>query len=381
MVNSLSPKEKSSRGAEALPRIGLNMIVKNETHVLEGLLRSIAPLIDTWTIVDTGSTDGTPQLIERVMAELGIPGHLHHRPWRDFGTNRSEALELARGTASYHWVIDADDLVVGDLRFSELSLPCYHLRYGKGFTYLRQQLFRDDLPWRYVGVLHEFPSCGQEVECALIEGEYYIESRRLGDRNRDPNKYLNDARVLEEGLRREPENSRYWFYLGQSYFDAGVFDKALEAYRHRALMKGWAEEVFFAQMKAGLCLERLSAPTPEITAALVEAWRSRPVRVESLYHLSRILRLRNEFEMAALFARHALTVPLPADRLFVDATCYDYGVADEFSVSAYYCQSVAVSREGYEVCMKLAGREDIPEGIRTRAVSNLDWYRKKFPNG
>lgn len=72
------------------------MIVKNESHVIEPLLCSVAPFIDTWTIVDTGSDDGTPERIGRVMAELGIPGYLHHRSWRNFGENRTEALELAR---------------------------------------------------------------------------------------------------------------------------------------------------------------------------------------------------------------------------------------------------------------------------------------------
>ena len=377
------PTQKIERATPVtdLPRIGLNLIVKNESHVIEELLRSVNPLIDTWTIVDTGSSDGTPDLILRIMQELGKPGRLFHRPWRDFGANRTEALELARGTATYHWVIDADDQVVGELRFPELSLPSYLLRYGGKFTYLRQQLFRDDLPWRYVGVLHEYPSCGYEVEIGEITGTYYIESRRLGDRNRDPNKYLKDALVLEAGLREEPHNPRYWFYLGQSYFDAGVFPKALDAYRRRVDMQGWLEEAAFAQLRVGLCLEKLGAPTREITAALLEAWRMRPVRAEPLYHLGRILRLQGENELAAMFSRHALAIPQPHDKLFVDGEVYDYGAADEFSVAAYYAQSDTVSREGYTVCQRLATREDVPPEIRSRAVANLEWYRKKYPHG
>lgn len=354
------------------------MIVKNEAHVLEGLLRSVAPLIDTWTIVDTGSTDGTPELIERVMAELGVPGHLHHRPWRNFGANRTEALELAKGTAAYHWVIDADDLIVGTLKFPELTLPSYQIRYGKEFTYRRSQLFRDDLPWRYEGVLHEFPTCDREVESGVIEGDYYIESRRLGARSKDPQKYLKDAQVLEEALKEEPENARYWFYLGQSYFDAGNFEKSLEAYRHRVGMQGWIEEVYFAQLRVGLCAEQLNRPLSEITLPLLEAFRIRSVRAESLYHLSRILRLREQYDVAVMFARHGLTVKRPSDLLFVDAACYDYRIADEFSVSAYYAKSDVICREGYEICKQLAARSDIPEEIRARAVGNLEWYRKKF---
>ena len=72
----------------------LNMIVKNEAAVIRRCLDSVLPIIDHWVIVDTGSTDGTQDIIRAHLKDL--PGELHERPWRDFAYNRSEALELAR---------------------------------------------------------------------------------------------------------------------------------------------------------------------------------------------------------------------------------------------------------------------------------------------
>jgi len=86
------------------PRICLNMIVRNEAHIIHELIASVAAHIDSWVIVDTGSTDGTQELIRRLMAERGIPGELFERPWRNFGSNRTEALELAQGRGDYIWV-------------------------------------------------------------------------------------------------------------------------------------------------------------------------------------------------------------------------------------------------------------------------------------
>jgi glycosyltransferase involved in cell wall biosynthesis len=68
------------------------MIVRDEALVIDRCLSSVAPFIDYWVIVDTGSTDNTPVLVEKTLA--GIPGELHHRPWKNFGHNRTEALEL-----------------------------------------------------------------------------------------------------------------------------------------------------------------------------------------------------------------------------------------------------------------------------------------------
>ena len=53
-------------------RICLNMIVKNESAVIERCLASLRDHIDAWVIVDTGSTDDT---MDKIRASLkGIPG-------------------------------------------------------------------------------------------------------------------------------------------------------------------------------------------------------------------------------------------------------------------------------------------------------------------
>lgn len=76
------------------PSICLCMIVKNEAEVIERCLASVADLVDTWVISDTGSTDGTQQLIRSALD--GIPGELHEEPWVDFGHNRTANIKRAR---------------------------------------------------------------------------------------------------------------------------------------------------------------------------------------------------------------------------------------------------------------------------------------------
>src|SRR5258708_9713159 len=89
--------------------ICLNMIVKNEAPVIRRCLDSVRPLIDHWVIVDTGSTDGTRDIIRDCLRD--VPGELHERPWKNFAHNRNEALALARGHGDYVFLIDADEVL------------------------------------------------------------------------------------------------------------------------------------------------------------------------------------------------------------------------------------------------------------------------------
>lgn len=225
------------------------MIVRNEAHIIAEALDSVAPYIHSWVIVDTGSTDGTQDLIREHMAGLGIPGEIHERPWRNFGHNRSEALELARGHGDYIWVMDADDLLVGTPDFTGLTAGLYYLRLRQSgsFVYWRGMLFRDGLPWFYKGVVHEYPWCDEPHDNANLEGDYHIESRRIGARNLDERKYARDRDLLLAEVENTPGDARSVFYLAQSYRDLGDLPNARRWYARRAGMAGFDQETHVAQ--------------------------------------------------------------------------------------------------------------------------------------
>ena len=66
---------------------------RDEAEVVDRCLASVRPLIDTWTVVDTGSVDDTVARIEAAVG--GLPGRLLEEPWVDFGHNRSSLMRHA----------------------------------------------------------------------------------------------------------------------------------------------------------------------------------------------------------------------------------------------------------------------------------------------
>jgi tetratricopeptide (TPR) repeat protein len=356
----------------ARPAICLNMIVRNEAHVVGEVLDMVAPYITSWVIVDTGSDDGTQDVIRRHLAGLGIPGELYQRPWRNFGHNRSEALTLAQGHGDYVWVIDADDRVVGTPDFDRLSADVYRLHYEKnnGLTYWRPQLFRDGLGWRYEGVVHEYPVCDDPFVEERLEGDYRIESRRLGARSLDPLKYARDRDLLLAEVERNPDDARSVFYLAQSYFDMGDFLNAREWYARRVDLGGWGEEVYCAMFRVAESMSRLGVPWPDVQDAYLQAWEFRPIRAESLCVIAHRCRSDQRYRLGYLFAQRAAEIPLPAqDSLFVRADVYAWRAADEQAVCASW---IGKHDEAFTLWRRLLARPDLPNEDRRRIAANRD---------
>ncbi|MGB9307532.1 MAG: glycosyltransferase [Mycobacterium sp.] len=276
----------------AHPRICLNMIVRNEAHVVAELLDSVAPYISSWVIVDTGSDDGTQELIRAHMDRLGIPGELYERPWRDFGTNRTQALTLAQGHGDYIWVMDADDVVVGTPDFTQLDADVYTMRNkittpdGYAPIIWSPQLFRDGLRMRFEGATHEQVACDEPHVSKRLEGDYHIEYRHLGSRSLDPESSAQNRDLLLAAVERNPDDSNAVMHLAQTYFQLGDFASARKWYERRTVMGGSNELVYHAMCQIASSMGSGGAPWPDVQDALLRAWEFRPTRAETLHAIA-----------------------------------------------------------------------------------------------
>ena len=313
------------------------MIVKNEAHVIRRCLSSVLPLIDYWVIVDTGSTDGTQEIIREYLKDL--PGELIERPWVDFAHNRSEALAQASEKADYVFVIDADETleIEPDLEMPRLVADSYDVEvsYG-GCTYMRKQLVRNALSWCYKGVVHEY------IFCEHARTEQFLPGLRThpthdGARARDPLTYRRDALVLEKALLEDPDNTRYVFYLAQSYRDAGDLELALRHYKRRVEIGGWPEEVWYSLYQIAAIKDRLGKDWGEVLQDYLTALQFKPERAETLYRIGIHYQAACQYTLSHLFFSRAMSQPLPnGARLFVERTVYDYLLPVEYAVACFY---------------------------------------------
>lgn len=357
------------------------MIVRNESKVIERCLNSVLPIIDSWVIFDTGSTDGTQQIIKDFMKKKGIPGELHESPWANFEKNRNEALVAAKGKADYIFFIDADEYLVYDAEFKlpDLDKDSYliTIQHPGGMKYGKLMLINNHKDWKWVGVLHEgvypIPSTAERSIGTIekVVNIYTIE----GCRSQDSKKYEKDAAVLEAALKDEPNNTRYVFYLAQSYRDGGENEKAMLNYEKRAKMGGWDEEVFVALLEAAILKEIQARPRDEIVNGYIKAFQSRPTRVEPLYYLANYYRNNKEYELGYRTAKIGSSVPLPKDILFVANWIYDYGMLLEQSVNAYW---VGNYEESQKISLDLLKKSTLPEDMRALVQGNLGHANNKL---
>ncbi|HUT63169.1 MAG TPA: glycosyltransferase, partial [Anaerolineae bacterium] len=86
------------------PGISVLMRLKNEARWIELTVRSLAPFVEQFSIVDNGSTDGTPKIVEEVADELSLNYVLEILPTEDFG----EVCDRALHNTTCHWVLRWD---------------------------------------------------------------------------------------------------------------------------------------------------------------------------------------------------------------------------------------------------------------------------------
>jgi len=298
----------------------LTMIVKNEKEILKRCFDSVVDYIDYWVICDTGSTDGTQEFVLEYFRKRGVPGELHQHQWKNFGHNRTLAVQAAQGKADFLLLMDADFVLnVRDKDFKsreDLIFDGYQVKYEGDVDSRQMLLVSGKRKWDYVGVTHEYIKSEGNIIYGDIDAFTFIHEEDGANRIR---KNERDLELLLQGVKDEPNNYRYVFYIAQAYKNLGQFDQAIEYYQKRIEQGGWEEEVYICKYFISFCKSLRGDSFDSYKDELLEAYQSRPIRLEALFDFVYQCLVNGVPHLGVDVGMGAIDTPYPIhDVLFVD---------------------------------------------------------------
>ena len=377
--------------------VSLSIIVKNESKVIERMLNTVYPILDYYVVIDTGSTDGTQDIIRKFFEEKGIPGEVIDHPWKNFEDARNTAMNAVKGKADFGFWIDADEQLIVDSKFNidyfKQSLMMFDgahckVQYG-GQNYFRMQFFSTTYPWIWYGPVHEVlvPQDNSKIQPNIGEAEG-LTALVLPDGNSwtsetQQQKYEGHAKILEEYVANDPKKDPRWlFYLAQSYRDANTPEnqaKAIEWYQKRANdNSGFWEEVYFSMLMVASLKGSLQYPIHEILEEYIKCGKANIYRCEHIIPLIMHYQSIKEFDIAYIYSSHAMKFagksPFPNASLFIDPSIYEWKIYDMHSLSCWYYGRKDEAKSTYKLLEKQIEKGIVDKREIPRLIENKKYF-------
>jgi glycosyltransferase involved in cell wall biosynthesis len=357
--------------------ICLAMIVKNESKVIERCFNSVKRLINYWVICDTGSVDGTQDIIKEYWKKKGIEGELYQHDWRNFGYNRTLLMNLAKGKCDYIITLDADEVFEfePDFQLPYLDKDMYFIwSIINTIYYQRLQLVSDKFNWCYKGVCHEYlihqEDTNKPITQDVLQKIVNIPTQD-GFRSSDPNKYKRDVLVFEMALLDEPDNARYIYYLGQCYRDSKDYDNAIKYYKKRVEIapKCNSEETYYAQYQIAICKLSKNETFENCAGDLLKAYNIRPSRLEAAYTFIKLCRINNLTYLGYQTFKHILEKDNleTNDTTFVQPDIYKYTFFNELALLA--C-GAGLFQDAYKIFQRILNEKKYPPDFEHNLLHN-----------
>lgn len=326
---------------DTTPTLCLNMIVKNESRIIKRLFDSVISIIDSYCICDTGSTDNTIEIIEEYFKEKGVPGKIVKEPFKNFCHNRNFALQSCRGLSDYLLLLDAD-MIFEVKNFNKILLTfgdSFHILQGNdSFYYQNLRIVKNNGLYSYAGVTHEYINTPPDNKVVSLD-KNTVFIRDVGDGGSKSDKFERDIRLLLDGIKEEPNNGRYYFYLANSYHDSGLYEEAIKAYKKRIELGGWKEEIWYSYYKIGLCFKNMNKFADALFYWL-EGYDYYPNRLEALYEIIKEYRITSKHKLCMKFynlAKEILDKNENRDSyLFLHNDVYTHKIFYEYTIFAAY---------------------------------------------
>ena len=224
------------------------MIIKNAGEEFENILRQNLPYVDKWTILDTGSTDGTIEIIKKVLKN--VDGKLYEEPFINFRDSRNRCLDLVEQSNGvpciYNIMLDDTYVLKGDIRKylqkyrNDSTVDSFHIyiKCDEG-KYASNRICRIDSHLRYIFKIHEvIQNYDNHLEDINSEDLYILDVNNDYMKKRTKERKIYDILLLKEEITENPNQPRNYFYMAQTYISLENYQKAVEYYIKRTEFEG-----------------------------------------------------------------------------------------------------------------------------------------------
>ena len=365
-------------------KLALNFICKDETPVIQNMLESAKDIVDLIVVNDTGSTDGTQQMIKDFGEKYNIPTYVFERPFDDFESSRNHAMQKLRDVVKelnwnpeqvHGFWFDCDETLVIDSKFNkaQFTKDLYMINtYIGQMKYTRNTFFKVSKPFRWYGPVHEFIVCDEQNITSGLAENIHVDVKMTGNSwlGDIAEKYASHSYKLEAYINKNRQDPRWIFYTAQSWHDAASIKdnreenderlrRSMKYYRERvSRTDGYAEEIFYAQYRIGTIMRILDEPWHLTHMELLKAYQIDPLRGESIKVIIDHYLQMGEWNMAYLYSKFAKTTfhgknPYPTRLLFVDEATYVWKFAEAHAAASFYTGRMDEAKQTYQEIVNL----------------------------
>lgn len=301
--------------------INLCIMVKNGGEQFEQMLIDNLHIIDKWTILDTGSTDETIDIIKRVL--IGKKdGKLYQEPFINFRDSRNRLLDLAGKDCKYILTLDDTYVIKNNLRkfLTEVRSDQYSNSFSLFINsddtkYGSNRIIKSDSELRYVYKIHEVISDKNNINIVIPESESFIEDRRFDymEKRTMERKQL-DLKLLYEEMEEDPNNPRTYYYLAQTYNLLEDYENAFNFFIKRASFtnSGFIQERVDALFEAARIANfKINKPWKECMDLYEKCYKLDESRPESLYFIGIHYYLKEDYNKAFFYFKKGFEIGFP----------------------------------------------------------------------
>lgn len=371
------------RQSKVDPLLAVLIMVKNEESVMRATLEPFLKAgVDSYLILDTGSTDNTVAVTQQLFAEYNVKhGYIEQKQFVDFATSRNHAIEFAEKYfphAGFFLMIDAEWYTEGVselLNFCQANKDSWENVYltkiridSSNFEFYNPRLFKPNRNIRFTGVVHEVLNEGAYLK-APDELRLIYRPASAG-RDKSSKRWVRDKKLLLAEAEKDPTDCRTLFYLGQTCDCLGDNNDAITWYKKRCDIQGWDEENFMAHYRLAQVYGRLHM-WDQAKFFYMKAYTLKPTRAEPLIRLAEHYLEIRDYRQSYIFARCAAEMPYPEhDVLFIEKELYDHL---RYDILAKVAQHVGEYEAGRDAALKLVDRNP----NNKRLIAQLQFYESK----